>query len=118
MRGEAGLPGAPGPMGESAGAGVGVVPANERWGGPARAGRAAPCGPSEPGRRRRRRRRRKKKMAAADGDDSLYPIAVLIDELRNEDVQVPVTGLAFASRGSASASGPGRHGLLRPSSYP
>jgi len=26
------------------------------------------------------------KMAAAD--DSLYPIAVLIDELRNEDVQV------------------------------
>ena len=27
-------------------------------------------------------------MAAADGDDSLYPIAVLIDELRNEDVQV------------------------------
>lgn len=31
-------------------------------------------------------------MAAADGDDSLYPIAVLIDELRNEDVQVPVTG--------------------------
>ena len=27
-------------------------------------------------------------MAAGDGDDSLYPIAVLIDELRNEDVQV------------------------------
>ncbi|MBN3319597.1 2AAA phosphatase, partial [Atractosteus spatula] len=27
------------------------------------------------------------KMAGADGDDSLYPIAVLIDELRNEDVQ-------------------------------
>lgn len=27
-------------------------------------------------------------MAGADGDDSLYPIAVLIDELRNEDVQV------------------------------
>ena len=30
-------------------------------------------------------------MAASDspgGDDSLYPIAVLIDELRNEDVQV------------------------------
>lgn len=23
-----------------------------------------------------------------DGDDSLYPIAILIDELRNEDVQV------------------------------
>lgn len=32
------------------------------------------------------------KMAAADGDDSLYPIAVLIDELRNEDVQVPRGG--------------------------
>jgi hypothetical protein len=30
----------------------------------------------------------KSKMAGADGDDSLYPIAVLIDELRNEDVQV------------------------------
>ena len=30
------------------------------------------------------------KMAASEtsGDDSLYPIAVLIDELRNEDVQV------------------------------
>uniref|UniRef100_A0A4W3HSB6 Protein phosphatase 2, regulatory subunit A, beta a n=1 Tax=Callorhinchus milii TaxID=7868 RepID=A0A4W3HSB6_CALMI len=28
------------------------------------------------------------KMAAADRDDSLYPIAVLIDELRNEDVQL------------------------------
>lgn len=29
-------------------------------------------------------------MAASDsaGDDSLYPIAVLIDELKNEDVQV------------------------------
>lgn len=27
-------------------------------------------------------------MASGDGDDSLYPIAVLIDELRNEDVQV------------------------------
>lgn len=27
-------------------------------------------------------------MAASDADDSLYPIAVLIDELRNEDVQV------------------------------
>uniref|UniRef100_A0A4W3HP89 Protein phosphatase 2, regulatory subunit A, beta a n=1 Tax=Callorhinchus milii TaxID=7868 RepID=A0A4W3HP89_CALMI len=27
-------------------------------------------------------------MAAADRDDSLYPIAVLIDELRNEDVQL------------------------------
>lgn len=30
------------------------------------------------------------KMAASDSttDDSLYPIAVLIDELKNEDVQV------------------------------
>ena len=28
-------------------------------------------------------------MASSEsGDDSLYPIAVLIDELRNEDVQV------------------------------
>lgn len=31
------------------------------------------------------------KMAGADGDDSLYPIAVLIDELRNEDVQVVIS---------------------------
>lgn len=30
-------------------------------------------------------------MAGADGDDSLYPIAVLIDELRNEDVQVDIS---------------------------
>lgn len=31
-------------------------------------------------------------MAASDsaGDDSLYPIAVLIDELKNEDVQVMI----------------------------
>lgn len=31
-------------------------------------------------------------MAATDtcGDESLYPIAVLIDELRNEDVQVNI----------------------------
>lgn len=30
-------------------------------------------------------------MASTDGnDDSVYPIAVLIDELRNEDVQVIV----------------------------
>ena len=28
------------------------------------------------------------KMARESGDDSLYPIAVLIDELRNEDVQL------------------------------
>jgi serine/threonine-protein phosphatase 2A regulatory subunit A len=33
-------------------------------------------------------------MAASDstGDDSLYPIAVLIDELKNEDVQVSLIG--------------------------
>lgn len=30
--------------------------------------------------------------AGGDGDDSLYPIAVLIDELRNEDVQVLESG--------------------------
>lgn len=35
-------------------------------------------------------------MAGADGDDSLYPIAVLIDELRNEDVQVPTPHLTEA----------------------
>ena len=29
-------------------------------------------------------------MAGEAGDDSLYPIAVLIDELRDEDVQVCV----------------------------
>ena len=33
-------------------------------------------------------RKRSYKMASNAGDDSLYPIAVLIDELRNEDVQV------------------------------
>ena len=32
-------------------------------------------------------------MATDAGDDSLYPIAVLIDELRNEDVQVWVAEL-------------------------
>lgn len=36
----------------------------------------------------------------ASTDDSLYPIAVLIDELRNEDVQV---GRRQASRPSAPA---------------
>lgn len=35
---------------------------------------------------------RRDRMAGADGDDSLYPIAVLIDELRNEDVQVTDRG--------------------------
>lgn len=34
-------------------------------------------------------------MAAGDGDDSLYPIAVLIDELRNEDVQVQTVFWGF-----------------------
>uniref|UniRef100_A0A8C9U2L7 Protein phosphatase 2, regulatory subunit A, beta b n=1 Tax=Scleropages formosus TaxID=113540 RepID=A0A8C9U2L7_SCLFO len=33
------------------------------------------------------------KMAGADGDDSLYPIAVLIDELRNEDVQLRLNSI-------------------------
>lgn len=47
-------------------------------------------------------------MAAADGDDSLYPIAVLIDELRNEDVQVrrPRGSLGRRDRGPGSAGGP------------
>lgn len=37
-------------------------------------------------------------MAGADSDDSLYPIAVLIDELRNEDVQVnKIRGLSLHS---------------------
>uniref|UniRef100_A0A8C3KKS4 Uncharacterized protein n=1 Tax=Calidris pygmaea TaxID=425635 RepID=A0A8C3KKS4_9CHAR len=40
-------------------------------------------------------------MAAADGDDSLYPIAVLIDELRNEDVQVPTNRRRVISSGRA-----------------
>lgn len=29
------------------------------------------------------------------GDDSLYPIAILIDELRNEDVQVIFSTILF-----------------------
>uniref|UniRef100_A0A671Q528 Serine/threonine-protein phosphatase 2A 65 kDa regulatory subunit A beta isoform-like n=1 Tax=Sinocyclocheilus anshuiensis TaxID=1608454 RepID=A0A671Q528_9TELE len=32
-------------------------------------------------------------MAGADSDDSLYPIAVLIDELRNEDVQLRLNSI-------------------------
>ena len=40
--------------------------------------------------------------AGGDGDDSLYPIAVLIDELRNEDVQV------LESRPAADAGLSGR----------
>ena len=52
-------------------------------------------------------------MAAADGDDSLYPIAVLIDELRNEDVQVPRGGSRNSIPGPGTAPGPdppGRNG--------
>ncbi|NWW26116.1 2AAA phosphatase, partial [Falcunculus frontatus] len=45
-------------------------------------------------------------MAAADGDDSLYPIAVLIDELRNEDVQVPLPGPRRGTRGVSPALSP------------
>lgn len=37
-------------------------------------------------------------MAGADGDDSLYPIAVLIDELRNEDVQVTYMFVTIGAR--------------------
>ena len=32
-------------------------------------------------------------MAGEAGDDSLYPIAVLIDELRNEDVQLRLNSI-------------------------
>jgi len=32
-------------------------------------------------------------QSTQEGDDSLYPIAILIDELRNEDVQVPTSNL-------------------------
>lgn len=58
------------------------------------------------------------KMAAADGDDSLYPIAVLIDELRNEDVQVPTgAGEAGPRPGEAAGQGCGDpHGERRPGS--
>ncbi|KAF1634867.1 Serine/threonine-protein phosphatase 2A 65 kDa regulatory subunit A alpha isoform, partial [Eudyptes filholi] len=45
-------------------------------------------------------------MAAADGDDSLYPIAVLIDELRNEDVQVPLPGTGSPPRDRPRPPGP------------
>ena len=34
----------------------------------------------------------------SSNDDSLYPIAVLIDELRNEDVQVMKKHLRFARK--------------------
>lgn len=42
--------------------------------------------------------------AGGDGDDSLYPIAVLIDELRNEDVQV-------LESGRGADVGPARRGV-------
>uniref|UniRef100_A0A8C6FHJ6 Uncharacterized protein n=1 Tax=Moschus moschiferus TaxID=68415 RepID=A0A8C6FHJ6_MOSMO len=32
-------------------------------------------------------------MAAADGDDSLNPISILIDELQNEDIQLRVNSI-------------------------
>lgn len=53
-------------------------------------------------------------MAAADGDDSLYPIAVLIDELRNEDVQVrrPQGTRARRERGPGAAEGPRGEGSV------
>ena len=35
-----------------------------------------------------RKTSQEKKMAKDQGDNSLYPIAVLIDELRNDDVNV------------------------------
>ena len=44
--------------------------------------------PRSSGQQRHSKTAAESKMAGADGDDSLYPIAVLIDELRNEDVQV------------------------------
>lgn len=34
-------------------------------------------------------------MADSKGDDSLYPIAVLIDELKNEDIQVSKKSLNY-----------------------
>lgn len=57
-------------------------------------------------------------MAAADGDDSLYPIAVLIDELRNEDVQVrrPRGSLERRERGPGSTGGPRGKGSVFPGS--
>lgn len=53
-------------------------------------------------------------MAAADGDDSLYPIAVLIDELRNEDVQVrrPQGTRARRERGPGGAVDPRGEGSV------
>lgn len=63
-------------------------------------------------------------MAASDGDDSLYPIAVLIDELRNEDVQVRSRGRAaiagdwVPAAGSCSSSAEYSEGLRGPGVTP
>ncbi len=38
------------------------------------------------------RTKKENKMAKEQSDNSLYPIAVLIDELRNDDVKVSVGG--------------------------
>lgn len=46
--------------------------------------------------------------AGGDGDDSLYPIAVLIDELRNEDVQV--LGWGWGAEASSEAYRVGKSG--------
>lgn len=46
--------------------------------------------------------------AGGDGDDSLYPIAVLIDELRNEDVQVLESGGRAGRAGSVIGKGEGQ----------
>lgn len=53
-------------------------------------------------------------MAAADGDDSLYPIAVLIDELRNEDVQVRRLrgSWGITGRGNGGTDGPRGEGSV------
>lgn len=39
-------------------------------------------------------------MAASDkpSDESLYPIAVLIDELKNEDIQVKLINIFFVRK--------------------
>lgn len=54
--------------------------------------------------------------AGGDGDDSLYPIAVLIDELRNEDVQVlELAGERRRARsGARVGKGEGRRRAGRP----
>lgn len=51
-------------------------------------------------------------MASGDGDDSLYPIAVLIDELRNEDVQVRKETILFLLFFSPFFNGFGLHFMI------